>query len=155
MGLTLERPALLMVWKPMGCCCCCCCSVTKSCPTLCNPIDCNIQYREGYKKPKLHSWRVHAQTHLLWVPAQRQQIESCQNYPRVHCSLHWTPAPAPSAPALLPTRQGSPLQTHLHTPGKKQSQLRTSSAYSQDRSVAQIPWALILPLTKAETQSQL
>ena len=44
---------------------------------------------------------------------------------------------------------------HLHTPGRKQSQLRTSPAYSQDRSVAQIPWALILPLTKAETQSQL
>ena len=22
--------------------CCCCCSVAQSCPTLCNPIDCNV-----------------------------------------------------------------------------------------------------------------
>ena len=24
------------------CCCCCCCSVAKSCPTLCNPMDCSM-----------------------------------------------------------------------------------------------------------------
>ena len=23
-------------------CCCCCCSIAKSCPTLCNPIDCSM-----------------------------------------------------------------------------------------------------------------
>ena len=41
---------------------CCCCSVTKSCPTLCNPVDCSIP---GF--PGLHYLLEFAQTHDHWV----------------------------------------------------------------------------------------
>ena len=40
----------------------CCCSVTKSCPTLCNPMDCSIP---GF--PVLHYLLEFAQTHDHWV----------------------------------------------------------------------------------------
>ena len=64
-------------WQPnhrcshLGCvpyrpCCCwwwwCCCSVTKSCPTLCNPVDYNTP---GF--PVLHYLLEFAQTHVHWV----------------------------------------------------------------------------------------
>ena len=41
---------------------CCCCSVTKSCPTLCDPMDCSIL---GF--PVLHYLPEFAQTHVHWV----------------------------------------------------------------------------------------
>ena len=28
----------------------CCCSVTKTCPTLCDPIDCSTQYVSKFEK---------------------------------------------------------------------------------------------------------
>ena len=40
---------------------CCCCSVTKSCPPLCDPMDC----RPGF--PVLHHLPEFAQTHAHWV----------------------------------------------------------------------------------------
>ena len=42
--------------------CCCCCSVTKSCLTLCNPVDCSTP---GF--PALHYLLELAQTHVHWV----------------------------------------------------------------------------------------
>ena len=42
--------------------CCCCCSVTKFCPTLCNPIKCSTP---GF--PVLHCLPEFAQTHIHWV----------------------------------------------------------------------------------------
>ena len=41
---------------------CCCCSVTKSCPNLCDPMDCSIL---GF--PVLHYLPEFAQTHVHWV----------------------------------------------------------------------------------------
>ena len=40
----------------------CCCSVAKSCPALCEPLDCNIP---GF--PVLHYLLEFAQTHIHWV----------------------------------------------------------------------------------------
>ena len=40
----------------------CCCSVTKSCPTLCDPMDCSTP---GF--PVLRCLPEFAQTHVLWV----------------------------------------------------------------------------------------
>ena len=42
--------------------CCCCFSVTRSCPTLCNPMDCS---RPGF--PVLHYLPELAQAHVHWV----------------------------------------------------------------------------------------
>ena len=41
-------------------CCCCYCSVTLSCPTLCNPVDCSTP---GF--PVLHYLLEFAQSHLI------------------------------------------------------------------------------------------
>ena len=41
---------------------CCCCLVTKSCPSLCIPMDCNIP---GF--PVLHCLPKFAQSHIHWV----------------------------------------------------------------------------------------
>ena len=41
---------------------CCCCSVTNSCPTLCNPVDCSTP---GF--PVLLCLPEFAQTHVHWV----------------------------------------------------------------------------------------
>ena len=41
---------------------CCCCSLSKSCPTLCNPRDCSTS---GF--PILHYLPEFAQTHVHWV----------------------------------------------------------------------------------------
>ena len=40
----------------------CCCSVTQSCPTLCDPVDCSIP---GF--PVLHHFLDFAQIHVHWV----------------------------------------------------------------------------------------
>ena len=40
----------------------CCCSVTKTCPTLCNPMNCS---RPGF--PVLHYPPESAQTHVHWI----------------------------------------------------------------------------------------
>ena len=40
----------------------CCCSLTKSCPTLCSPMDCSTP---GF--PVLHYLSEFAQTHVYWV----------------------------------------------------------------------------------------
>ena len=40
----------------------CCCSVAKSCPTLCNPMDCSTT---GF--PVLHYLQEFAQIHIHWV----------------------------------------------------------------------------------------
>ena len=42
--------------------CCCCCSVTKSCPTLCDPTNCSTP---GF--PVLHYLLVFAETHVHWI----------------------------------------------------------------------------------------
>ena len=47
---------------PNHCCCCCYCSVAKSCPTLCNPMDCSMP---GFLV--LHHLLELAQTHVHWV----------------------------------------------------------------------------------------
>ena len=42
--------------------CCCCCSVSQSCPTLCDPMDCSTP---GF--PVHHHLPELAQTHVHWV----------------------------------------------------------------------------------------
>ena len=42
--------------------CCCCCSVFKSCPTLCNPMDCSMP-----GSSVLHYLPEFAQIHVHWV----------------------------------------------------------------------------------------
>ena len=41
---------------------CCCCSVTQSCPTLCNPMDCSKA-----DLPVHHQLPEFTQTHVHWV----------------------------------------------------------------------------------------
>ena len=41
---------------------CCCCSVAKSCPTLCNPMNCSMP---GF--PVLHYLPESAQIHVHWI----------------------------------------------------------------------------------------
>ena len=41
--------------------CCCCCSLAKSCPTLCDPVDCS---RPGF--PVHHHLPEFAQIHVHW-----------------------------------------------------------------------------------------
>ena len=41
---------------------CCCCSVTQSCPTLCNPMECSTP-----GSPVSHCLPEFAQTHVHWV----------------------------------------------------------------------------------------
>ena len=41
---------------------CCCCSVTKSCPVLCDPMDCSM-----LGSSVLHYFSEFAQTHVHWV----------------------------------------------------------------------------------------
>ena len=43
-------------------CCCCCCSVTKSCSTPCNPMDCSMP-----GSSVLHYLPEFAQTYVHWV----------------------------------------------------------------------------------------
>ena len=44
------------------CCCCCCCSVTKSCPSLCDAMDCSTP-----GSPVLHCLPGFAQIHINWI----------------------------------------------------------------------------------------
>ena len=46
-----------------------CCSLTKSCPTLCDPVDCSTP---GF--PVLHYLREFAQTHIHWVMPSNHRI---------------------------------------------------------------------------------
>ena len=63
----------------------CCCSVTQTCPTLCNPMDCSQAF-------VLHSLQEFAQTHVHWVSDAIQPSH---------------PLSSPSPPALnLSQRQG-------------------------------------------------
>ena len=48
---------------------CCCCSVSQSCPTLCNPMDCSTP---GFCV--LHHLPELAQTHVHWVSDAIQPI---------------------------------------------------------------------------------
>ena len=48
-------------WGLTGCICCCC-SLTKWCPTLCDPVNCSTP---GF--PVLHCLLEFAQTHVHWV----------------------------------------------------------------------------------------
>ena len=66
--------------------CCCCCSVTKSCPTLCDPMNCSTP---GF--PVYHHLPEFAQTLIHWV---------CDAIQTSHLLL------SPSPPALsLPQHQ--------------------------------------------------
>ena len=59
--------------------CVCVCSVTKSCLTLCNPMDCSMP---GF--PVLHCFLEFAQIHVHWVGDAKQPS-------------HPVPSPSPSA----------------------------------------------------------
>ena len=51
---------------------CCCCSVAKSCPTLCNPMDCSMP-----GLPVLHHLPELAQTHVHWVVMPSNHLILC------------------------------------------------------------------------------
>ena len=52
---------LISVKCQQHCCCCCCCSVTQSCSTLCDPMDCSKpHFTVLYDLPEI------AQTHVQW-----------------------------------------------------------------------------------------
>ena len=52
----------ILMWSPRTLCSCCCCSVTKSCLTLWDPMDCSTS---GFSV--LHYLPKFAQTHVRWV----------------------------------------------------------------------------------------
>ena len=59
-GVTLPCVIQLFPYFQMCCCCCCCCcSVTQSCPTLCDPMDCSTP---GLRVP--HHLLEFAQAHV-------------------------------------------------------------------------------------------
>ena len=64
---------------------CCWCSVTKSCPTLCNPMYCSTP---GF--PVVHYLLELAQTHVHWVgdAIQPSHPVSCPSLPTFNLSLH-------------------------------------------------------------------
>ena len=49
----------------------CCCSVAKSCPTLCNPIDCNMP-----ELPVPNHFSEFAQVHVHWISDAIQPFSS-------------------------------------------------------------------------------
>ena len=59
MELSTPANCILPILSPLICCCC---SVTKSCLTPCNPLDCSIP---GF--PGLHYLPEFGQTHVHWV----------------------------------------------------------------------------------------
>ena len=85
-----QRHGTIYTWKRLKCkfyfmCsfCCCCCSVTRSCPTLCNPRDCSTP---GF--PVFHHLPEFVQTHVHWVSDAIQPSH---------------PLSSPSPPALSPS----------------------------------------------------
>ena len=57
----LDAKITLQLWQ-LKCTLCCCCSVTKSCPTPCNPMDCSTPaFPVHHQLPEL------APTHVHWV----------------------------------------------------------------------------------------
>ena len=70
---------------------CCCCSVAKSCPTLCDPMDCSMP---GF--PVLHCLPEFAQTHVHWVSDANQPSHPLPPpspfafTPSQHQGLSWT-----------------------------------------------------------------
>ena len=65
---------------------CCCFSVTKSCLTLCDPMDCSTP---GF--PVLHCLLEFAQTHVHWVSDAIQPSHplSTPSLPALNLSQHW------------------------------------------------------------------
>ena len=63
----------------------CCCSVTKSCLTLCDPVDCSTP---GF--PVLHYLQDFAQTHVHWVGDAKQLSHplSPPSHPAINLSQH-------------------------------------------------------------------
>jgi len=64
---------------------CCCCSVTKSCPTLCDPVNCSTP-----SFPVLHYLPDFAQTHVHSVSDASQSSHplSSASLPAIHLSQH-------------------------------------------------------------------
>ena len=64
---------------------CCCSSVTQSCPTLCDPMDCSTP---GF--PVLHCLTEFAETHVHWVSDTLQQPHplSSPSPPSLNLSQH-------------------------------------------------------------------
>ena len=57
--------------------CCCCCSVAKSCPTLCNPMDCSMPVYVP------HCLLEFAQVYVHWI---REAITTYSLWPQI-CKL--------------------------------------------------------------------
>ena len=67
----------------------CCCSVTKLCPTLCDPMDCSTP-----SFPVLHCLLKLAQTHVHWVgdaiqPSHPLLSPSAFNVSQHQCLFQW------------------------------------------------------------------
>ena len=77
-----------------------CCSATKSCCTLCDPMDCSTP---GF--PVLHSLLKFAQIHVRWVVMLSNHLILCSPFPFVF-NLSWrrewqtTPAFLPPSPTI-------------------------------------------------------
>ena len=57
---------------------CCCCSVTKSCPTLCEPVACSMP-----GLPVLHHLPEFAQVHVHWISHHIWMAQMVKNLPAV------------------------------------------------------------------------
>ena len=91
-----------------------CCSVAKSCPTLCDPMDCS---QPGF--PVLHYLPEFIQTHMLWVDDAIQPSH---------------PLSFPSSPALnLSQHQGFSNESALHIrwPRYRSFSISPSNEYSE------------------------
>ena len=69
-GTGLWFPLIMALINPYHCCCCC--SVTQSCPTLCNPMDCSTP---GF--PVLHCPLEFAQRHVHWLVMPSNYLILC------------------------------------------------------------------------------
>ena len=90
----------------------CCCSVTQTCPTLCNPMDCSQAF-------VLHSLQEFAQTHVHWVSDAIQPSHplSSPSPPALNLSQHqglfkWVRSLHQMAKVLESQLQHSPSNEH-------------------------------------------
>ena len=77
----------LLVQRQLAVSCCCCCSVTQSCLTLCDPLDCSMP---GF--PVLHDLLEPAQTHVQWVGDSTESSTISSSVIPLSSCLHSFPA---------------------------------------------------------------
>ena len=100
----------------------CCCSVTKSCPTLCDPMNCSIP---GF--PVLHCLLELAQSHVHWV--SDQPSNQWVSHPTISSSV------VPFLSSIFPSMRFSSNELALHIRWPKYWSFSFSNSPSNEYSV--------------------